>query len=291
MIRFLQTPGPVKKIVLSSILLIFCGAMVITLIPGGLGSNLGFGQPPAGVVANVGSQTITREEVLRQAQSMMRQQFPRGSAMSSQLLPFFTSRAAEQLITDKAIISEAQRMGLRATDEDVVDELQHGPYSATFFPNGRFIGQDAYENLLQQNDLTPNQFEQDVKNEILFRKLRDLVTSSAGVTDSDVRQEFEKRNTKVKFQYAYLSEANLRKQIHATEAELKAYFDQHKAEYNNSIPEKRKIAYALIDTNKLARMPGSRQIRKQRDQNRRYRRVTAETWGAEEFRKHGKKTC
>ncbi len=252
MIRFLQTPGPVKKIILSSILLIFCGAMVITLIPGGLGSNLGFGQLPAGVVANIGSQSVTKEEVLRQAQAMLRQQFPRGNAMSAQLLPFFTSRAAEQLITEKTIISEAQRMGFRATDQDVVDELQHGPYSATFFPGGKFIGQDAYENLLQQNELTPQQFEQDVKNQILFRKMRNLVTSSATVSDGDVRQEFEKRNTKVKFQYAYFSEADLRKQIHPSDAELKAYFDQHKAEYNNSIPEKRKIAYAMIDTNKLA---------------------------------------
>jgi len=252
MIRFLQTPGPVKKIILSSILLIFCGAMVITLIPGGLGSNLGFGQPPAGVIANIGSQSVTKDEVLRQAQAMLRQQFPRGNAMSAQLLPFFTSRAAEQLITEKTIISEAQRMGFRATDQDVVDELQHGPYSATFFPGGKFIGQDAYENLLQQNELTPQQFEQDVKNQILFRKMRNLVTSSATVSDADVRQEFEKRNTKVKFQYAYFSEADLRKQLYPSDAELKAYFDQHKAEYNNSIPEKRKITYAMIDTNKLA---------------------------------------
>src|SRR5207253_1196508 len=61
-----------------------------------------------------------------------------------------------------------------------------------------------------------------------------------------------KRNTKVKFQYAYFSEPDVRKQIHPNDAELKAYYDQHKAEYNNSIPEKRKIAYALVDANKLA---------------------------------------
>src|SRR5437899_3360615 len=89
MIRFLQTPGPVKKVVLSSILLVFCGAMVITLIPGGLGTNFGFGGgPAAGVVATVGDQDVTRQEVLRAAQNMLRQQFPRGNAMASQLLPF-----------------------------------------------------------------------------------------------------------------------------------------------------------------------------------------------------------
>ena len=52
MIRFLQTQDPTKKIILSGILLVICGAMVITLIPGGLASEL-TGQPGAGVIAKV----------------------------------------------------------------------------------------------------------------------------------------------------------------------------------------------------------------------------------------------
>jgi len=40
MIRFLQTQGPAKKIILSGILLVICAAMVIAFIPGGLGSDL-----------------------------------------------------------------------------------------------------------------------------------------------------------------------------------------------------------------------------------------------------------
>jgi peptidyl-prolyl cis-trans isomerase D len=252
MIRFLQTPGPVKKIVLSSILLIFCGAMVITLIPGGLGSNLNLGGPGTGVVAKVGDQDVTRQEVVRAAQNMLKQRFPRGNAMASQLLPFFTSQAAEQLISEKAIISEADRMGFKATDADVRDELEHGMYAATFFPGGTFIGREAYENMLQQNELTVQQFEDSVKDQILFRKLRNLITAGATVNDADIRKEFEKRNTKVKFEYAVLTAADLRKGIHPTDAELKAFYERNKATYNNSIPEKRKIAYTIIDTTKLA---------------------------------------
>lgn len=252
MIRFLQTPGPVKKVVLSSILLIFCGAMVITLIPGGLGSNLNIGGPGQGVVAKVGDQDVTRPEVVRQAQMMLRQQFPRGNAMASQLLPFFTSRAAEQLITEKALVVEAERMGLRATDEDLRDELQHGAYAATLFPGGKFIGQEAYEGLLQNAELSVPQFEAGVKEDILVRKLRNLVAASASVNDSDVRQEFGKRNTKIKFQYAVITEADLRKGIHPTETELKAFYERNKATYNNSIPEKRKLTYTIIDTSRIA---------------------------------------
>lgn len=252
MIRFLQTPGPIKKIVLSSILLIFCGAMVITLIPGGLGSNLNLGGPGQGVVAKVGDQDVTHTEVVRQAQVMLRQQFPRGNAMAGQLLPFFTSRAAEQLITQKALVVEAGRMGLRATDEDLRDELQHGLYAATLFPGGKFIGQEAYEGLLQNADLSVPQFEEGVKQDILVRKLRNLVAASASVNDPEVRQEFEKRNTKIKFQYAVISEADIRKGIHPTDAELKAFYERNKATYNNSIPEKRKVTYAIIDSSRIA---------------------------------------
>src|SRR5438445_659151 len=144
MIRFLQTPDPLKKIILSALLLIICGGMVITLIPGGLGSDL-----------------------------------------------------------------------------------------------------------LGQNNLTVATFEQDVKNEILERKLATLITGSASVSDSDVRKEFEKRNTKVKFEYAFLSQDDIRKALHPTDEELKAFYTRNQARYKDSIPEKRKIEYAFLDKSKV----------------------------------------
>jgi hypothetical protein len=177
MIRFLQTQGPTKKIILSSLLLIICGGMVITLIPGGLGSDI-LGQPSTGVVAKVAGQNITTQEVRDRARALAEQQVAQYGPMGKQLLPMIMPRAisqsVEQLITGKAIVAEADRMGLKATDEDVRDELQHGRYAATLFPNGKFIGDQAYANLLQQANLTVSAFEADVKNEILEQKLAEL---------------------------------------------------------------------------------------------------------------------
>jgi peptidyl-prolyl cis-trans isomerase D len=254
MIRFLQTPGPVKKVILSAILLIFCGAMVITLIPGGLGasSSLLGGTPSQGVVATVSGEDVTTREVLKQAQFMVKQQFRgQNSPMAAQLIPYFAGQAADRLITQKALVAEAKRLGLKATDEDVRDELQHGQYAATFFPGGNFIGQEAYQNLLASNDLTPATFEQAVKEEILFHKVIALVTGSASVSDKEIQDEFQKRNTKIKFDYAILSQEDLRKGLNPTDAELKAYYDRNKASYNNSIPEKRKLEYVFLDRNKI----------------------------------------
>jgi peptidyl-prolyl cis-trans isomerase D len=254
MIRFLQTPGPTKKIILSSLLLIICGGMVITLIPGGLGSDL-MGQPSQGVVAKVAGQDITTQEVRDRARAIAEQQVAQYGPMGKQLLPMIMPRAisqsVEQLITGKAIVTEADRMGLKATDQDLRDELEHGRYSQTLFPGGKFIGEQAYASLLQQANLTVSAFEADVKNEILEQKLVTLVTGSASVSDAEIKQEFQKRNTKVKFDYAVLSQDDIRKGLHPTDEELKAFYTRNQARYKDSIPEKRKIDYVFLDKSKI----------------------------------------
>ena len=251
MIRFLQTPGPIKKIVLGGLLTVICVFMVITLVPG-FGNTDFFGsRTRPGIVATVDGSDITRLEVQRQAKAMIQQQFPQGGAQASKLLPFFAAQAAEQLITREALVAEARRLGLRATDEDVRDELEHGRYSQYFFPNGNFIGQAAYEEKLQSANLTVPQFEQDTKEQILIDKVQALIAGGAIVSDAEVREKFEKENAKVKFDYAVIRKDDLLKTIHPTESELKAYYDQHKASYTNSIPEKRKLGYVWIDTAKL----------------------------------------
>src|SRR3989449_1820082 len=223
--------------------------MVWYLVPSG--GSTGLGGPSQGVVAKVGGEEVTRLQVQRQTTQMLKQQFPRGGAQMAMLMPFFAQRAAENLISQKAILVEAERLGLRVNDQELSDELQHGRYAQAFFPGGSFIGQEAYEARIQQAELTVPQFEQSVKEEILFDKLRNLVTGSASVTDAEVHQEFVRKNTKVKFDYAVLRKDDLLKQIHPTGAELKAFYERNKATYNNSIPEKRKIRYVVIDNAKI----------------------------------------
>jgi peptidyl-prolyl cis-trans isomerase D len=249
MIRFLQTQGPAKKIILSGLLLVICAAMVIAFVPGGLTSDL-TGNPGAGVVAKVGGENITALEVRDTARQMLQQQMPQGGANMNMLLPFFTQRAAEQLITRQALLMEAGRMGLRVTPQEVKDELEHGRYAATFFPGGNFIGEAKYNELLSGANLTPTKFEEAVGNDILLTKLQALVSGSANISEAEIRDQFIKQNSKVKFDYAVLKEEDLRKGLHPSDVELAAFYESHKASYANSVPEKRKVKYALVDTGK-----------------------------------------
>jgi peptidyl-prolyl cis-trans isomerase D len=252
MIRFLQKSGQTTKYVLGGLLLIICASMVITLIPGGLNSEVfGGGQPGKGIVAKVEGGDITADEVRQTARQMLQQQMPQGGANMGLLLPFFAQRAAEQLITRQVLLSEAQHMGLRATPEEVKDELQHGRYAGAFFPGGNFVGQPEYEQMLQRANLTPAKFEQEVGDEILITKLQALISGGASVSESEIHDQFIKQNSKVKFDYAVLKQDDIKKGLHPADQELKAYYESHKANYANSIPEKRKVKYAVVDTSKV----------------------------------------
>ena len=150
MIRFLQSEGQTKKYVLGGLLLLICISMVAYLTNGIGSSGSGLGDSNAqGVVATVDGEKITSQEVRDQSRAMLRQQAPRGE-VPEQYLVFFNQQALSQLIDQKALLSAAQSMGLRVSDAELHEEFEHGQYSQTFFPGGKFIGEKQYEELLQQ---------------------------------------------------------------------------------------------------------------------------------------------
>jgi peptidyl-prolyl cis-trans isomerase D len=249
MIRFLQTPGKMKKIVLGGILVLIIIGMTVYLIPG-VGGGVDFGGPQGNVIAKVGDQEVTATEIQDTARRMGKQQFPSG--FPSQFMPFLMQRAAQQLITQKAMVTEAHRMGFKVTDAELQDELQHGQLGSALFPGGTFVGENAYESFIQSNfNMGVQQFEQLLKTDLLIRKLRAALEGGITVSDQELQQQYQRENTKVRFDYAAVTLDDVMKQIHPTEAELKSYFEQHKPQYANALPEKRQARYIVIDPNKI----------------------------------------
>ena len=245
MIKFLQTPTKAKKFVLGGLLVVVAVMMVITLIPGifdSLTNTAG-----RGVYARVGGHDVTTADVDRTAQQMARQQ-----RLPAEFVSFIRPQAANQLITKYALIAEARRLHLQATDEEVRNFLHQGQFSEALFPKGEFIGQQKYEDFVQQNfSMGVSQFEDLVKEQLLITKLIAIVQGNVTVPESEVKEDYLKQNVKVKFSYAVLTTEDMTKQVKATDTELRAFYDKHKQEYVNSIPEKRKARYIAISTSSI----------------------------------------
>ncbi|MGC2110996.1 MAG: peptidyl-prolyl cis-trans isomerase [Candidatus Korobacteraceae bacterium] len=256
MIKFLQKPGPIKKIVLGGLLVVICVMMVITLVPGGLfGDYLGSNLTTQGVLAKVGDQEISVTDVAQQARLIGKQQF-KGSVPPT-IMPYLMQRAAQGLITQKAVVFEADKLGLGVSDDELRAALHQGEMGTVLFPNGNFIGEQAYEQVVSsQFNLSVAQFEREIKAEIAQKKLLAAINAPITVTDKEITEELKKQDTKVKFDYAVLTLDDVKKQIKPTDAELKAFYEKNKPMYANSIPEKIKARYIFVDTDKVADQVG-----------------------------------
>ncbi|HET6842761.1 MAG TPA: peptidylprolyl isomerase [Candidatus Angelobacter sp.] len=239
MIRFLQGGNRAVKLVLSAFLLVVCFSMVAYLIPGI--TTGGADLRDAGVVATVGGEEIRTADLNKLVSQIQQQQkFP------DSLRPLLVPRALQQLTEAAEIRYEAQRLGLSATDEEVKDELHNPPYKNLFFPEGKWVGQQKYEEMLSQGGLTVHDFEQELRTQVVARKLFGAVAAGATVSPAEIEKLYKEQNTRVKFDYAVLKQEDLKKTIKFSDAELKAYFDSNKSGYLNSIPEKRQLRYFVI---------------------------------------------
>ena len=218
MIKFLQSGNKAAKYLLAGFLLLIAASMVTYLIPGFMGDTTA--ATATGVVASVGGHEIHREEVARVVQAQAR-----GNQIPDFYLPIMRQQAVRQLIQQAELQYESERMGLKVSDQEFRDELQYGPYKQAFFPGGKWIGAEKYKQMLTQGGTTVENFERDVRLDLLQRKLVNVIGASATATDSEVEQAYKEQNTKVKFQYAILKLDDVSKTIKPTDTELKAFYD------------------------------------------------------------------
>jgi peptidyl-prolyl cis-trans isomerase D len=207
--------------------------MLLYLVPQGTTDLNG-----ADTVAQVGDQTISVVDVQNQLSKSTH-----GTQIPPALLPIYTQQALDQLIEEKMLVLEADRMGLRVSDEEHADLLKK--LVPTAFTGDTFIGMDRYTAEVQSRfQVTVPEFETEVKDALLQQKFQQLVTDGITASDDEVREEFRRENEKIKLDYVLIKPEDLLSKVEISDAELSAYFDKNKAKY--VVPERRSVDYALL---------------------------------------------
>jgi peptidyl-prolyl cis-trans isomerase D len=222
--------------------------MVIFFIPQDyLAPTTSVGAAPTETVAEVDGRKLTagdfEQRYLLQVQAY-RQQF--GGAMNDQLLRQLgiEQQVLTQMIDEQAGLIEAERHGLKVSDAELAQQIFAIPQLQE---NGRFIGEERYEQLLLSANppRTKSQFEDEVRRDMMLNKLRSALTDWIAVSDADLDREYRRRNEKVKLQVVALTADKFRSQVTVADADLTPYFEAHKADYR--VGEQRKVRYLLLD--------------------------------------------
>jgi peptidyl-prolyl cis-trans isomerase D len=197
----------------------------------------------ADMVAQVGDQTISVVDVQNQLSKSTR-----GSQIPPALVPLYTQQALDQLVEEKMLALEADRMGLRVSDEEHADLLKK--LVPTAFTGDTFIGMDRYTQEVQARfQMSVPEFETEVKSALLQQKFQQLVTDGVTASDDEVHEEFRRENEKVKLDYVLIKPEDLLSKVEVSDADLAAYFEKNKAQY--VVPERRTVDYALLSLAQL----------------------------------------
>ncbi len=249
MIRFLQADNRIVKALFVVVIGVSSVAMVVYLIPG----LMGMGSAPSDTYAVVyphwyskilsSGDSISMQTVQDMTRRQIMQRNPQ-YADNPMIMQLFQSQVGQQLIQQQVLLQEARRLGITATDADVLHFLQYGPYKTVFFPAGKFIGETQYTEIINSRaNMSVPAFEQDIKNNLMIQRLQAMVTANVTVDDKDVREQYRKQNVKIKFDYAVISSADLEKTINPSDSDLEAFFKKNAARYASAVPEERKISY------------------------------------------------
>ena len=246
MIRFLQRDNKFVKTVFWVIISVTCITMVVFLVPGLLNDSASAADTYATVRQGgllgkyIGTPTdISNADVQQMAAQMLQRQ-----KLPDFVLPYMMQRVGQSMIQQAVVLQEADRLGLKVTDEGLRQFLHAGMYGQVLFPKGQYIGDEQYRQLIsQQFNISTQRFETEVKKEIEENRLKSMVTGGITVSDSEVRSSYLDQATKIKFDYAVLNATDLEKQINPTDAELQAFFKSNATKYATAIPESRKISY------------------------------------------------
>ncbi|WP_338668533.1 SurA N-terminal domain-containing protein [Pseudodesulfovibrio methanolicus] len=205
--------GWIVKILFAVIIFIFIFAFGMS----GLNSS---GDP---TVATVNGQAISRaeyEQMYQRAAENIRRTNP--DVDQAQLRsPQFKQMVLGQLISEKLLLDQAQKLGIRASDKEVAAGI--AAVAAFKDANGNFDKQ-RYQAALRGIHMTPAEFEENYRKDLTMQQVKDAVGAPADVSEAQARQIFDWISEQARLDYIEVLPVDFRKDVTVGEAEIEAYY-------------------------------------------------------------------
>ena len=193
-------------------------------------------------IAQIGEDKITYADFDKAYQPAYENLFGRGEIEPTQeQTKHLKQRVLDQLIDQTILDTTARNLGVTISMDDVATAIQRSPYFQD--ENGKFDA-NTYFKILNQNNLTPAQFEASQQREMLIQKIQGLLSESYLYTPSDVERYQAFLNRDLKANFISLSPAFYEKKVPANEGDLKDYYDSHRERYD--LKEQAKARHILI---------------------------------------------
>jgi peptidyl-prolyl cis-trans isomerase D len=158
--------------------------------------------------------------------------------------------AAEQIIQRAVLASEAERVGLRATE----DEIRQVVRSAFRSPEGTIDAASARA-FAERRFGSEQRFAEEVRDDLLYSKLLQLIDAGVEVSDAEARDALRYQGEQVRLAVVVLDpskrpegltvdDADVEKMLAEQPTRVRQYYDQHPERYH--VPERVRARHILL---------------------------------------------
>jgi len=222
-------------------------AMIVTGLGGWGVTNFGGNVASIGKVGTVEMPAQDFARSLKQALNNFSRQFGTELTLEQAQSMGMDRQVLQGMVLRTAMDAENARLGLSVGDTVVADQVK----SNKAFQGAGGFDRVAYSTTLEQNGLTEKTYEAGLRSDIARQILSGAVTGGlrapVALTDAIYAYRYETRG----FSVVQLTEVGLPASIPApTDAELKAFYDAHLADFSR--PAGKKITYAALLPETLA---------------------------------------
>ncbi len=204
---------------------------------------------PSSAVAVVNGEEIPLER-FRRAQTNLIAAYERMS--NQRLTPELAERlglsqqVVNELVTETVVIQGAATEGVRVSDDELRSTIQQ---IREFHENGRF-SRDEYLKVLRRLRFDPGEFENEIRRQLVRRKMETLIKQGVKVSDEEIRQAYREQHERVRAAWAYADVKPVMAAVQVAEEDLEPYVKAHPARFSR--PERRKLQYVIVNPRNLA---------------------------------------
>jgi peptidyl-prolyl cis-trans isomerase D len=231
-----KTKGPVAYLIVGLITIPFALVGVNQFLEGQ--QNL--------AIASVGGDEITQTQylpLLNRQQRNMQEQL--GDNYTAQMEAELKQRTISSLINDKVLENLASDLGLATTISEVKEEIL---LNQNFYKDGKF-DLEQYQTILRLNGYTTTEYEALILEQKTNLQLKENLLSSEFFTTSAKKQLNDLINQERNVAYAEFKNADFESKVKVNANEIKKYFDENSANFNNE--KQIKVDFVELSTKTL----------------------------------------
>ncbi|MBW1917848.1 MAG: SurA N-terminal domain-containing protein [Deltaproteobacteria bacterium] len=153
-------------------------------------------------------------------------------------------QALRRLVEEQLIVQAAERYGIMVTNAELQEHIKQYP----IFQDEQGFNQQRYQTVLARHHLSPADFEAQERQSLLIKKVIQLITSFAKVSEAELEELFRLEREAVRVDYLVISPGRYLAQQTAAEDEMADYYKSHQEEFRQ--PDRARVRYLFFPDDK-----------------------------------------